>query len=127
KRLEGVATRVDHSTAGAVVAGKRFRPMGQLLAYAIAGHHAGLANGRDPGERTPLALRLQAEIPAIDSIWESELAIPQRLDAPAHFTPRRERAGFQYAFLTRMLFSCLVDADFIDTEAFYSWHEQGTG
>src|SRR5699024_6912862 len=40
KRLEGVATRVDHSTAGAVVAGKRFRPMGQLLAYAIAGHHA---------------------------------------------------------------------------------------
>lgn len=26
---------------------------------------------------------------------------------------------FSYAFFTRMLYSCLVDADYLDTEAFY--------
>lgn len=125
KRLEGAAARVDHSTMGAIVARDRFGPIGQLLAYAIAGHHAGLANGRDPGERTPLRHRLQADIPAVDTSWQAQLSLPVELPAPAHFTLRRDRACFQYAFLTRMLFSCLVDADFIDTEAFYTRHEKG--
>lgn len=34
-------------------------------------------------------------------------------------THSRERFGFQLAFLVRILFSCLVDADYIDTERFY--------
>jgi CRISPR-associated endonuclease/helicase Cas3 len=36
--------RVDHSTAGAVVA-ERYGSIGRLVAFCIAGHHAGLANG----------------------------------------------------------------------------------
>ncbi|HRX71070.1 MAG TPA: hypothetical protein P5329_07840 [Candidatus Competibacteraceae bacterium] len=35
-------------------------------------------------------------------------------------SPRKDRTIFQLAFFTRMLFSCLVDADFLDTEAFYA-------
>jgi len=31
---------------------------------------------------------------------------------------KKERAGFALAFFTRMIYSCLVDADFLDTEAF---------
>lgn len=125
KRLNGSKQRVDHATAGAVVAKERLGPLGHLLAYAIAGHHAGLANGRDAGERTPLAHRLEAELPALDPRWQKELSLPAQMRPPAHFTQRRERGFFQYAFLTRMLFSCLVDADFIDTENFYALHEKG--
>lgn len=125
RRLEGSPERVDHSTAGAHIAIEQYPQVGHLLAYAIAGHHTGLANGRDAGERTPLTHRLEADLPALDPRWQQELSLPAQLKPPAHFTPRRERGFFQYAFLTRMLFSCLVDADFIDTEHFYALHEKG--
>ncbi len=55
RRLKGSPERVDHSTAGAIIAKKYFPGgLGDLLAYDIVGHHAGLANGRDAGERSPL-------------------------------------------------------------------------
>ena len=38
---------VDHSTAGAREAARRYDKLGTLLAFAIAGHHAGLADGSD--------------------------------------------------------------------------------
>lgn len=126
RRLEGSPERVDHSTAGAIVAKKHFKKgLGDLLAYAIAGHHAGLANGRDPGERSTLSDRLKADIPAIDNAWEDALILPTELSPPNTFTQHPERGFFQLAFLTRMLFSCLVDADYIDTETFYAKHETG--
>ncbi|MFG6178670.1 CRISPR-associated endonuclease Cas3'' [Halomonas sp. THAF12] len=125
RRLEGSPERVDHSTAGAHIAIEKYPQVGRLLAYLIAGHHAGLANGRDIGERTPLKNRLEADLPPLDAVWQQEVALPGELLPPPHFQQRRDRAFFQYAFLARMLFSCLVDADFIDTEAFYSQHEKG--
>src|SRR4051812_31603733 len=47
RRLTGSEERVDHSTAGAqevvrLVAGGMDKGMAELIAYAIAGHHAGL-------------------------------------------------------------------------------------
>lgn len=45
ERLEG-GVRVDHSTWGAKKALELYPQIGQLLAYTIAGHHAGLANGK---------------------------------------------------------------------------------
>ena len=126
RRLEGSPERVDHSTAGAIVAKQRFKGgVGDLLAYCIAGHHAGLANGRDSGERSPLSERLKADIPAIDNTWQDALTLPQELCPPGTFTQHPERGFFQLAFLTRMFFSCLVDADYIDTETFYAQHETG--
>src|SRR5258706_8055266 len=44
-RLSGATARVDHSTAGARLAAQRYGQLGRLIAYVIAGHHAGLANG----------------------------------------------------------------------------------
>lgn len=125
RRLEGSPERVDHSTAGAHIAIENYPQVGHLLAYLVAGHHAGLANGRDIGERTPLQNRLEADVPPLDPVWQQEIALPRNLSPPAHFQQRRDRAFFQYAFLARMLFSCLVDADFVDTEAFYAVHEKG--
>nr|WP_325342174.1 CRISPR-associated endonuclease Cas3'' [Xylophilus sp.] len=125
-RLRGSPQRVDHSTHGARVAVQRYGLVGQLLAYGIAGHHAGLANGQGEGERTPLADRLAADLPPLDPAWERDVLLPSQLSMPAGFRPYgasrrqiRDRQPFQMAFLLRMLFSCLVDADFIDTERFY--------
>ncbi|GKS99199.1 CRISPR-associated helicase/endonuclease Cas3 [Acidovorax sp. SUPP3434] len=127
ERLRGSPLRVDHSSWGARIARERLGDMGQLLAYGIAGHHAGLANGQGEGERTALADRLSSDLPALHPAWEQDIALPARLGAPAGFKPyssqgrqhAKDRYPFQLAFLARMLFSCLVDADFLDTEAFY--------
>lgn len=124
ERLAGSERRVDHSTWGARIAMQKFAALGPLLAYGIAGHHAGLANGRGEGERTNLQDRLQdAELPALLAAWEDEITLPLRLAAPPIRIPDKDRKNFQLAFLTRMLFSCLVDADFLDTERFYLKHE----
>ena len=127
ERLRGSPLRVDHSTHGARIAQQRLGLAGQLLAYGIAGHHAGLANGQGEGERTSLADRLRnTDLPALDPAWERDITLPAQLDMPAGFKyygktrqQAKDRQPFQLAFLTRMLFSCLVDADFIDTERFY--------
>ncbi len=118
KRLEG-GKRVDHAMAGAKLADERWPRLGKLLAYVIAGHHAGLANGIDLGNgRATLKERLESLIPELeDEVWMTELRLPEQLVFPA-FEPA-ENPGFQAAFLVRMLYACLVDADYLDTERFY--------
>lgn len=121
-RLSGDYGRVDHSTWGARIACERYGALGKLLAFGIAGHHAGLANGRDPGERTALSNRLSADLPRLLPAWLDEIVLPAQntLPAPAGYRGCRGRTQFQLAFLGRMIFSCLVDADFLDTENFYN-------
>lgn len=121
RRIAGDFGRVDHSTWGARMACAQYGPLGMLLAYGIAGHHAGLANGKDAGERTALHDRLNAELPALLPAWEAEIALPEKnaLQLPGGFKPAKECLQFQQAFLARMIFSTLVDADFLDTEAYY--------
>lgn len=123
RRINGDLIRVDHSTRGAMLAVERYGPVvGRLLAYGIAGHHAGLANGRDLGKRSTLEERLKGKgLPVLVEQWQEEISLPDKsqLKFPP-VNPRKERVVFQQAFLARMLFSCLVDADFLDTEAFYN-------
>jgi CRISPR-associated endonuclease/helicase Cas3 len=127
-RLEGDPTKVDHATWGARKACELYGDGGTLLAYAIAGHHAGLADGRrdDLSSRSSLHERLSEEyrmqaLPPLLTDWEQDIVLPARLELPKGFTghPRTERRAFQMTVLGRMLFSCLVDADFVDTDEFY--------
>lgn len=125
-RLEGKTAKLDHATHGAreiIACYPRIAPVMHLLAYAIAGHHAGLANGRSgEGRRTSLADRLAKALPPLLEDWRTELHLPseEALAAAAlRLKPVPQRAGFQLAFLVRMLFSALVDADYLDTDAFY--------
>ena len=127
ERLCGSSKRADHATAGAQIVvshceeifGKQGRALGKLLAFAIAGHHAGLANGVDDGDgrstlKQRLALRSGQDIPALDKVWEQEIQLPTTLTVPK-LKPSKH-AGFELAFLARMLFSCLIDADRLDTQ-----------
>jgi CRISPR-associated endonuclease/helicase Cas3 len=123
-RLAGQFPRMDHATWGARVACQRYGALGHLLAYGIAGHHAGLADGAFAAElkRGTLKDRLAAKPEhALLPQWEDEIALPamSELSPPAGFTMLPDRWVFQQSMLGRMLFSCLVDSDFIDTENFY--------
>ncbi|HEY8331817.1 MAG TPA: CRISPR-associated endonuclease Cas3'' [Pseudomonas sp.] len=123
-RLRGEVPRVDHATWGARIAQQRYKGLGTLMAYAIAGHHAGLANGTLGEARSCLRERLSEdyllrELPPLLPEWEHELELPQRLALPTRFSSVSTRPAFQFSLLARMVFSCLVDADFVDTDNFY--------
>lgn len=97
---------VDHSTAGAK---ELWKMKMQAGAFAVAGHHGGLPNGRS-GESNCLVKRIQTrELERYDD-YKREIEL-QKQELP-------RMGGFQFSFLIRMLFSCLVDADFLDTEEF---------
>ena len=123
-RLHG-GPSVDHATAGAKIAVERWGGViGKLMAFCVAGHHAGLANGNGEGDnrrtlKQRLALQFGADIPALDNLWQQEIKLPETLSAPP-LKADAHHPFFSYAFFTRMLYSCLVDADYLDTEAFYS-------
>lgn len=114
--LEGRPGRVDHSTAGGLQAVHTFDDSGRLFAYLIAGHHTGLPDWEaDKTGNAALSQRLRnsglldvalkGNIPAdiLNQSWPED----------------RPRSGCDPALLIRLLFSCVVDADFLDTEAFF--------
>ncbi|MCY4358437.1 MAG: CRISPR-associated helicase Cas3' [Gammaproteobacteria bacterium] len=120
-RLRGSVRRVDHATWGAQIVALRYPQVGKLLAYAIAGHHAGLADGKELERQsiTPLETRLRHPVETqLDTCWEKEINLNPCPSVPKLDTDPK-LSGFQIAFLTRMLYSCLVDADFLDTDAFF--------
>ena len=120
-----------HSAAGALWAAqyltevdRRAGPvLARVMAYLIAGHHAGLDNwfgglnerlSKDESKKE-LADALAAVLPAHILHPIAEL--------PGIATIRADQAlaiPGRFALWVRMLFSCLVDADFLDTEAFMS-------
>lgn len=119
ERLEGKRPRVDHATHGAKIALEKYKEGGYFVAYSIAGHHAGLANGeyRDDKKLNELKKRLEKpDLPLLKTTWQTEIApmLPEKLPTP----PLKIKKYFQVAFLSRMIFSCLVDADRLDTEKF---------
>lgn len=125
-RLQGGNKRVDHATAGAKVAVEKWGQLGKLLSYCIAGHHTGLANGVNPGDsRSTLDERLKLKhgvngLPILDDVWKKEIHLADNLAFRALKPPPTGREGFQVAFLTRMIFSCLIDADRTDTGRYYA-------
>ncbi|WP_328286377.1 CRISPR-associated endonuclease Cas3'' [Phreatobacter sp. AB_2022a] len=121
--IAGRGVAPDHSTAGAqevrrLARTERDNIAAQLAAYAIAGHHGGLPDGERGA--SSLAKRLEKQIEPLAPIWRAEIQLQTQDLLPAWVRPRptKEQTGFALAFLGRMIFSCLVDADRLDTEAF---------
>lgn len=114
--IETAPARVDHSTAGAQYAARIMPILGHLLAYALSGHHTGLLNGRDT--KTCQEARLNKTIHP----WEHGLQfLPTftKIEPPIFLqNALSKKDAFSAAFFIRMIFSCLVDADFLDTEIF---------
>lgn len=124
KRLRGeLLRRVEHSAAAAELLYGAGGTAARLLAYCAAGHHAGLPDGVGSGgegyDRTLMGKLGRQKLRAGDYLAYrralGEIDIAAELPALA-FVPREQ--GFEKSFWARMVFSCLVDADFLDTEAF---------
>jgi len=101
----------NHAAVGAQWLYQNSRDAGKLLAYCIAGHHGGLPNWNDSPVAS-LETKLQQAFP--------EVAVPcsiRNFPTNLPFSIDSDRLGFHLQFFVRMLFSCLVDADFLDTEA----------
>ena len=118
ERINGSNKKVDHSTAGAQLCWSK-KGLYQFLSYCIAGHHAGLPDtgGKcDAGGAGSLYGRLNKKIKDYGK-YQQEIAIP-RLDTAPFMPVEGEDFSFAVSMLVRMVYSCLVDADFLDTENF---------
>ncbi len=115
-RLLHNGPKVDHATAGAV---ECMRNNQFFAAMAVAGHHSGLLDGGNPGDQTGtfwgrINKANRGGIPPYET-HKKEIVLP---------TPEIPKldGGEEMMFFTRMLYSCLTDADFLDTEAFMEGH-----
>ena len=97
--------KVNHTSAGAQEA---FRLRDVAGMFAIAAHHGGLM------DRVDLLGGKLRYTPQDYSAFRQEIAPDPNASAPAWAQADPQ----SMCFYTRMLFSCLVDADYLDTEAF---------
>ena len=131
--IETTGGRVNHSSAGAVLAFERLKghPVARAIAYPIAGHHAGLPDWYpDDAAGIPLPNRVYTD-PLACALDTKDLDRFRFLEAVQVFLQKpfpqsapmglsgKEKLPEEHLHLwIRMLFSCLVDADFLDTENF---------
>ncbi len=127
RRIKGDQTiHAPHALCGAQAVKRYYGkgPARRMMQYVIAGHHAGLPDYGDKSnipEDATLYGTLKRDTDDY-SAYEAELAIPSVseevfksfLFADCHGNERAEK----FAFFTRYAFSCLTDADSLDTEAF---------
>jgi len=107
-----------HADVGAQWLFKNSKEAGKLLAYCIAGHHGGLPNWKESHAMAGLESRLKSSHPQIDKL----VPVPE-FPVNLPFNAERDRFGFQLQFFIRMIYSCLVDADYLDTENFLDKHK----
>lgn len=120
--IEQLKTTIPHSTAGAKYVEKHFDSIiGVILAYLIAGHHAGLADWYDKKSlkkrlketENELSESLKSGFPIQEFLLSEQLLVQ---DFPS-FLAKNPNLLQEIHIWIRFLFSCLVDADFLDTEA----------
>ncbi len=110
--------KTAHAATGALYAVQQNPSWGMVLAYLIAGHHAGLPDYYKADQTKGRGL---SEILEEDEIMLQEALkqpIPEqvlRYDPPESLPRGGPDCGHLWI---RLLFSCLVDADFLDTERF---------
>ena len=115
KIQEDTNDRVDHATAGAQVCKERGGYY-SILSYCIAGHHAGLPDYGNTAMSSSLCGRWKKRICDYHA-YKDEIKIPKLDTDPIVFSKDRNM-DFALGTFIRMLYSCLVDADFLDTESF---------
>lgn len=124
RRLRGEKISVEHSIGGAALWLKMKWP--ESGAYCIAGHHSGLpdvGNKTDSLDEPTLLGRIKRASSQSFSDYKNELSLKKirtfpAKDAVCMSAGSPDDIKKEYAFWTRMMFSCLTDADYLDTEKF---------
>lgn len=111
--------RFDHAVTGASMALQRLGDVGRVLAYVIAGHHAGLADwSAVESGGGALAARLEERSGQLAETIATGGLPPSVMDAPAPSSGAPVPNEEAMHLWVRMLFSCVVDADSLDAESF---------
>ena len=113
---ENIRKGPDHSIIGGIYSCKILEP----LIFVVAGHHAGLADAVNLKKRMlknktsttqeiiDLAVSIIDELTGVPDLYK---AIEKRISCSDNIA---------LEFLIRMIFSCLVDADYLDTERHFN-------
>lgn len=114
--LEGKSGKMPHAIHGAKLVEELFgKGFGRLLAYCIAGHHAGLPDWSNAEGAGQSALEFQeSQVKDLNEIVPF-IADNLKVSKP-ELPPWRFVNGLDLSLWIRMVYSCLVDADFLDTE-----------
>lgn len=116
--------KTDHTSAGAILAKELYPQFWPPISYCVAGHHAGLHNWYpEIGISGALSDRLKKE-DLIENVRDKIPAFVTDI-RPLNLPTGRPLKPEYFQLWIRMLFSCLVDADFLDTEKFMNPESYG--
>lgn len=124
KRIKENGPKCDHSTAGAQML-KLLNPnLGAWLAYVILGHHGGMPDfgARDDEELGTYFARMSKNIPDYSDYTKVFNDDQFRIKEPPLLKDDTDW-GYKISFWVRMIYSCVVDADYLDTEKFMTINE----
>ena len=118
-KIRGKKIKAPHAIYGAVLFDMEKDPITKLYGMLIAGHHSGLSNtgnriSAGDGSYYAMLNECDKQIPVTDEISKSINITHKRL----RIGNKKSYSAFAIATHLRMLFSCLVDADYTDTEEY---------
>lgn len=128
KRINGNKDiKIPHALCGAIELNHEMKQsiVRLMMQYCIAGHHAGLQNfgtKADTNGQGTLCGTLQRETEDYSG-YKEDISLTSVEDIGWFFAEKcntPQEAGEYFAFITRYVYSCLTDADSIDTETFGS-------
>lgn len=116
-RIRGRCVRVDHATEGARLLTEKWKQLGWLHGMVVSGHHTGLkdsGSGSNKSDSSYSARLNNYQGETVD--FGDEIKLPAF--SPKKINCDKETMSFAFATYFKMLFSCLVDADWTDTEEY---------
>lgn len=135
RRLRGLESGIDHWSVGAWAALLRLREAGRGVALAVHGHHTGLQGGDPDSLRALQPTRLAAHHPQqlrlsdtdvellVRRFQQDGLVLPALPGTP--FTQPPAATAVTAMLSVRLLFSALVDADYLESEAHFARSPDG--